>query len=162
MRPINIKGFEDYLINKEGVVFSTKRSAVLKTDLTNVGYKRVTLCNEGQTLRMSVHKLVALTYLDGYKEGLVVNHKDGNKLNNHVSNLEWVTHSQNRKHAHKFKLVPRPHSYQSDEDVHYICKLISEGFKRGTHPFLAQLKKHVYSDIHSRRYYRDISDFYLW
>lgn len=38
-------------------------------------------------------------FVDGYKEGLVVNHKDGNKLNNNASNLEWVTSSYNNKHA---------------------------------------------------------------
>lgn len=47
-----------------------------------------------------VHRLVAMAWCDGYAEGLQVNHRDGNKLNNHASNLEWVTASRNNAHAH--------------------------------------------------------------
>lgn len=47
----------------------------------------------------TIHRLVAKYFCDGYAEGLVVNHKDGNKTNNHYTNLEWVTQSENVKHA---------------------------------------------------------------
>lgn len=49
-----------------------------------------------------VHILVAKTFLrDTYKPGLQVNHKDGNRFNNHVENLEWVTASENELHSYK-------------------------------------------------------------
>lgn len=51
-----------------------------------------------------VHRLVASAYCDGYDPLLTVNHKDGNKLNNHYTNLEWVTRSENSLHAHANKL----------------------------------------------------------
>ncbi len=48
---------------------------------------------------MFVHRLVAQYFCDGYAEGLVVNHIDGDKTNNRSSNLEWVTRSENDLHA---------------------------------------------------------------
>lgn len=54
----------------------------------------------GQKLRtLKVHRMVAYNFCDGYKEGLHVNHKDGNKLNNHYTNLEFCTQYENAKHA---------------------------------------------------------------
>lgn len=54
--------------------------------------------------RFFIHRLVALHFCKGYQEDLIVNHKDGNKLNNIAENLEWVTHSENDLHAYKLKL----------------------------------------------------------
>ncbi len=49
-----------------------------------------------------VHRLISLTWLaDSYFEDAEVNHKDGNKRNNHVANLEWVTHQQNELHSYR-------------------------------------------------------------
>ena len=54
----------------------------------------------GKRIGMSIHKAVAMTFLyEDYKDGLVINHKDGNKQNNHVSNLEWVTSKENAIHS---------------------------------------------------------------
>lgn len=46
-----------------------------------------------------MHIAVAMTFVEGYKKGVVVNHKDGNKKNNCAENLEWVTNSENQQHA---------------------------------------------------------------
>lgn len=49
-----------------------------------------------------VHRLTAMTWLpDTFNPGLEVNHRDGNKHNNHVDNLEWVTHSENERHSYR-------------------------------------------------------------
>ena len=47
-----------------------------------------------------IHRLVAITFLDNPNNKLTVNHKDGNKLNNHLCNLEWATYSENCKHSY--------------------------------------------------------------
>lgn len=59
------------------------------------GYYDVVLSKNQKHKHHRVHKLVAMAFVSGYKEGLFVNHKDENKLNNHAENLEWITQSAN-------------------------------------------------------------------
>lgn len=102
MKPIQIEGCEHYHINNEGVVMNIKTGRVLKTDLNNCGYRRVTFWSENQErIRVFVHKLVAIHFIDNPDNKDMVNHIDGNKLNNHYSNLEWCTCSENTIHAFK-------------------------------------------------------------
>ena len=63
------------------------------------GYKAVNLSKNGVVNHIDIHRLVAETFLPKDGERNVVNHKDGNKHNNTVENLEWVTYSENSKHA---------------------------------------------------------------
>lgn len=162
MRPVKIAGYEHYHISEEGVVMNTLTNKVLRTDLNNSGYRRVTMSSNGKLCRMTVHRLVALTYVDDNVTGLVVNHKDGNKLNNHYLNLEWVTQSENRRHAFKHKLVRRPNSKLKDATVHRICASIEAGIKARQIRLWYGIPKHIYDDIKSRRYYTDISSQYNW
>ena len=75
--------------------FSRRKPKVMKTHITNNGYTRVALYN-GQTYEhKTVHSLVARLFVDGYAEGLQVDHIDGDKLNNHYTNLAWVTAQEN-------------------------------------------------------------------
>lgn len=68
---------------------------MLKHLPTDIGYLRV--CLSGKYF--SVHRLVALHFIPNPEDKKTVNHKDGDKSNNHVNNLEWNTHSENLKHA---------------------------------------------------------------
>lgn len=160
MKPVNIPGYEMYCVTEAGVVINTRTNKVLNTDMNSGGYLRVTLCVEGVAKRITVHRLVALTYL-GYSE-LVVNHKDGNKLNNHISNLEWVSPSENRKHAFRHKLCRRPNSKLTDDDIHVICAAIEKQIPAQKIRNSLGIAKHIYDDIRSRRYYVDISSQYNW
>lgn len=96
-----IQGFEDYEITDDGKVISHKTyhrhnyNIELKYWICNSGYKMVQLCQNNKTYKFSVHKLVAKHFVDGWFEEAVVNHIDGNKLNNNANNLEWVTVSEN-------------------------------------------------------------------
>ena len=73
-----------------------KKSSCLKQHVSNSGYLHVWVCSN-----QSVHRLVALQFIpnDDAEVNTIVHHKDGNKLNNALSNLEWTTPSRNRKLA---------------------------------------------------------------
>jgi YesN/AraC family two-component response regulator len=98
---VNVVGFEDYLIDECGNVFSKKRNKFLKPDLSGDGYPRYTFSFNGKTTRVFAHRIVASLFVDNPFNKPFVNHKDGNKQNNHYSNLEWVTTSENNAHAYK-------------------------------------------------------------
>lgn len=70
--------------------------------LSPKGYKRINLLGKVEF----VHCLIALTFLGKKPKDMQVNHIDGNKLNNHINNLEYVTNQQNRDHAVKLNLHP--------------------------------------------------------
>ena len=97
----DIEGYEGYYqISNFGNVKNVKTNKSLVGDINNAGYKRVILYKPKKK-RFLIHRLVALNFCDGYSNGLVVNHKDGNKLNNYYKNLEWVTRSENDLHAER-------------------------------------------------------------
>lgn len=104
----DIVGYEGYYqISSSGQVRNTKTKKILIGDTNNIGYRRVTLYSPIKK-RFFIHRLVAQHFCDGYTEDLVVNHIDGNKLNNRADNLEWVTRSENDLHAYKLDLR-KPH-----------------------------------------------------
>lgn len=94
----DVKPFHQYYVSSCGKVFGCKGNE-MKQSITNRGYKRVTLSINGKEERWSVHRLVALLFIPNTEQKPQVNHIDGNKENNDVSNLEWCTASENNKHA---------------------------------------------------------------
>lgn len=91
---MKINGYENYEILEDGTVIGA-RGDPLRPDSNSTGYLRVSLSKGGRVCRTFIHRLVALHFVEGYEEGKVVNHKDGNNKNNHKDNLEWVTPSEN-------------------------------------------------------------------
>lgn len=94
-----VNGYEDYLINSKGEVYSIKNNIYLHTYLSTSGYKDVMLYRDGIGKRFTVHRLIAKHFIGNPQKLRAVNHLDGNKLNNHIDNLEWCSHSMNSKHA---------------------------------------------------------------
>lgn len=121
--PIN--GYEWlYEISNIGKVRSIKKG-LMYPSITKVGYLQVVLWKAGQKPKAdSVHRMVAIHFVENPELKKCVNHKDGNKLNNHFCNLEWVTHTENMKHAYKIGLLKdgemHGNSKISDKDVQYI------------------------------------------
>lgn len=115
----NIDGYDGkYQISNAGRVRSYQPQYVINKGYVNTGvhfmkpndnghgYKYVDLNGNGFRDRRYVHRLVAEYFLpDGFKTGMEVNHKDGDKSNNRLSNLEWLTPLDNKKHAIRSGLV---------------------------------------------------------
>ena len=79
--------------------FMYTRKGTIRKPFDARGYKALNLSKDGKKTFFTVHRLVALTFIPNPDNLPEINHKDGNKLNNHVDNLEWCTPSQNTQHA---------------------------------------------------------------
>ncbi len=102
---IAIKGFKNYEINEKGEVRKRGKFKIIKPTTNFSGYLRVCLKKSGKQHTELVHRLVALNYITNHEGLPQVNHKDGNKLNNHYSKLEWCTPLKNMQHASKIGLL---------------------------------------------------------
>lgn len=108
----DIKGYEGYykvsnlgnvksvdrVINNGGVKYTAK-GKLLKLQHNGHGYYQVSLSKKGKRKSYKVHRLVAEAFIPNTRKLNHINHIDGNKLNNNVTNLEWVTQQENNQHA---------------------------------------------------------------
>jgi len=78
---------------------NTKKGHVLKPELSNCGYFLIGLHGGGKKTFCTVHSIVVRAFLGGCRYSFEVNHRDGVKTNNRLSNLEYLTHSENKNHA---------------------------------------------------------------
>ena len=97
----DVCGYEGlYKVDENGNVFSVRNNKLLKRMMFPSGYEYVHLCNgKGKTKLFRVHRLVAETFIPNPNNLPEVNHKDGDKLNNNVKNLEWCTNLENMRHS---------------------------------------------------------------
>lgn len=97
----NCKGYEGkYQVSNFGRVWSVKSQNYLTPHTHTKGYLQVTMMAKNGKVKMEyVHRLVALAFIDNPNNLPQVNHKDENKTNNHVENLEWVTCKENINHG---------------------------------------------------------------
>ncbi|UZV41231.1 NUMOD4 motif-containing HNH endonuclease [Vibrio phage vB_VpaM_R16F] len=136
----NVIGFEEYfMVSSCGSVYSKRTNKILKQTLLKNGYLVINTRVGGRfgtCYSLRVNRLVAEAWLEppdkyitDWAETTVygkafVNHKDGNKTNNSVENLEWCTGAENYKHADNLGLIPPTHnkgeSCLSDEQIRYI------------------------------------------
>lgn len=94
-----IKTFSNYEVSEFGEVRNASTKKIRKLSKNNKGYLQTSLYNGNSRKSVKIHRIVAQEFIDNPKGKNEVNHKDGDKTNNHISNLEWVTRSENIKHA---------------------------------------------------------------
>lgn len=87
-----------YSVSECGEVRNDRNGHILRQVVAS-GYNRVHLCDNGKSKCELVHRLVAKAFVPNPMLKPEVNHKDGDKLNNHFKNLEWVTGKENKKHC---------------------------------------------------------------
>lgn len=105
MKKIILNGKEsNYTITEEGRVFNLTTNKELKGSITESGYRYFRLSDNGSKYRFYAHRLVAEYFLPNNDNTKIVNHINGDKLDNRVSNLEWISHSENNIHANAIGL----------------------------------------------------------
>jgi hypothetical protein len=145
-----IPSFPDYGIDEYGVIcrltkargtYIGKKIAIY---LSQDGYPKVTLTNNGHPKSVYLHSLVCETYIGERPGKYQINHKDGDKMNNHISNLEYCTISDNVKHAFAIGLQ-KPRDQQGNKNSRWtggriltVCSECGEEVKRNK----ADIKRH--------------------
>lgn len=104
--------FENYDITKEGIIINLKTKKEYKGKKDNRGYLTFHTTINKKCYHWGIHKLLALKYIPNPENYPVINHIDGNKLNNSLDNLEWCTIGYNLKHAYKLGLKKPYNKYE--------------------------------------------------
>lgn len=134
-----------YGIEEDGRIYSYYTRKYMRTTLDKDGYRTLRLQNrKGGYSNFGVHRLLMITYRPiENMENMTVNHIDGNKLNNSLDNLEWVTVNENTRLAHQIGLHDEYKGEKSffavltNEEASTVLALIQKGYKR------SQIKKIV-------------------
>lgn len=92
--------FQGYSILPNGVIISGVSGNEIKPYVSKIGYLQIKINLNGKSKHFYVHRLIAEEFIPNPNKLKCVNHKDGNKLNNKIDNLEWCTYSQNNQHAY--------------------------------------------------------------
>lgn len=103
-----VVGYEnDFLISNKGRLKRIKTGNILKSNLVGKGYLAccVSLGDRNNKKSFKIHQLVAQVFIDNPDNKPIINHIDGNKLNNSIENLEWCTYSENTQHAYDNNLM---------------------------------------------------------
>lgn len=96
----DIPGYEGlYQIRADGTVRNAKTNNYLSGNVNSHGYMVMSLTRDGKKKDCKLHRLLALTFLPNPNNFGCINHKDGDKLNNSLGNLEWCTKGYNNRHA---------------------------------------------------------------
>lgn len=163
-----IQGYEGfYEISDRGRVFSLKRKIFLKHHPGwNREYLQFVLRKRMEPQQSAtVHRLVARHFLETFREELQVNHKNGNKKDNRLENLEMVTAEENMKHAHAVLHVRQGRKYKGEEHyqatvtesiVHEIRRLKSSGMSYGKIAIKFGIGKSAVKHIANRRSWKHI------
>ena len=154
----------NYAIEEDGRVYSYYKNDYMKTSFDKDGYRTITLVTAtGSRSHFGIHRLLMVTFKPcDDMDNLVVNHIDGNKLNNDLNNLEWVTNSRNVQLAHEDNLnntVGENHGKAklSEEQAKLIIKMTNQGYgTREIRKYIPFVTKNMVSSIKHNRTWKHL------
>lgn len=120
MRTRQIKDFEDYLISDSGVVIKSSSGRAMSQHVCNHGYPYVFLTKQKKRYIKKVHRLLMEAFVPNPENKATVNHINGIKTDNRLSNLEWATVAENVRHAYANNLGKPP------KGEHHCCAILTE------------------------------------
>ena len=136
-----IDGFDRYYISKEGEIMDTdyRRTGVcriIKPSTDKNGYKVISLFENGRMRQKLIHRLIAQTYIPNPYNLPVINHKDENKSNNCIDNLEWCSVGYNNCYGSRLnklsdKMSKKVYGYNDKGELVKTFKSVIEGKKNG-------------------------------
>jgi len=160
MKNLGFIGFDQYCASFDGMIYSIRSGRFLSPVKQRTGYSHVSLSQDGFKKNFSVHRLIAMAWLDNPDDLPQVNHKDGDKSNNAVNNLEWMTAQENSQHAVATGLRRRTRAFDrkiSDELVHKICQLLEDSFRNKDIASMLDISSGTVGNIRHGLLYPDIS-----
>ncbi len=101
-----IEDFPNYKVSQDGEIYSIRMKKKMRT--YKAGYTRIKLFVDSKAKMRFIHTLVAKAYIPNLENKPIVNHKNGDRHDNRVENLEWVTYKENSQHACDTGLSPKP------------------------------------------------------
>lgn len=153
----DIEGYEGlYQVSEDGRVYSVRRGKCLSPCLDSYGYPMVVLCSNRVRKTTRIHRLVAQAFIPNPYDKPQVNHIDGDKTNNLVSNLEWVTSDENVLHAVQSGLIRSGVDHGSarlDDDVVRRIKIM----RRDTGLGAIRIKRALGLGVHVHTIHKIIS-----
>lgn len=164
-----VPDYEFIMINMEGVIKSCYSGNILKPSPDKDGYLRVNIWNpeEGKTKNVAVHRAKAKAFIPNPENKPCVNHKDCNRQNNDLDNLEWCTVAENNLHGLLYgdicvgrKGEGNPNNAYTEELIHNICSLLEKGLSQVKVANQLGVKKSLVYDVRSKTTWCEISDLY--
>jgi transposase len=163
MKQTQLENYSNYIIYEDGRIYSLFKNMFLSPVLEDrIGYYRVYFKGDDGVRKTSlVHRLVALAFIPNPENKPEVNHIDGNKLNNDVSNLEWTTKHENMKHAHLLKLrdnngVGNPRNLLTEKEVLDIYDKLLDGARVSDLATSYNVSRPTISDIKAKRNWQEL------
>ncbi|QDX95786.1 HNH endonuclease [Brevibacillus laterosporus] len=155
--------YPDFLVSNKGRIKSRTRNTLIFTRVHEGYYDCRIKDKSGKKKSPRIHRLVAEVFVPNPKGLPFVNHVDGNKLNNDATNLEWVTRSENSRHAREMGLVGVRRDTLDEDSVRDICKKLQAGasIREITHSNARYTRARV-EGIRQRRRWLRISGDYSW
>lgn len=161
----------NYLITKTAKVYNIKTEKELKPFvIKKCGYLAVNiqLGSRGNYKTMTLHRLLGYSWIPNNYNKPVINHKDGNKLNLNLNNLEWSTYSENNRHALKNNLRNSAHidpekcnlTKHTIDEVRAVCGYLQEGYSPKAIHELFQIDYDFAQKIYKKETWKNISEKY--
>ncbi len=157
-----VTGYENYEVSNFGNIRNKKKGKNVNGWVNNKGYRHIRIAGIGVVKVLKFHRICAIEFIENPNNYPCVNHKDGNKLNNHVSNLEWCSVGQNNIHALSTGLRINPpgelnhRSKLTNSDIFKIREMLINGHTGTYIAFLFSVKKSAISHIKNGRNWKHI------
>ena len=161
------EGFNHHLVSNYGRVYDYRKEEICILHPDSKGYLYIIAAYNGHKRYPRVHRIVlsSFNYVPGCEDSyaMLVNHIDGNKMNNHISNLEWADYSGNAKHAYATGLInnkqgeDRVNSKITNDQARQICELLQNGMGITDISNTTGINRNTVQSIYSHKAWNSIS-----